>query len=298
MITTPQSLADSQQQALASTRASHRMLRPCILTVLWLSLVAGASYSQSLPQLTPLSPAAAFALKSENSGVSTYIKFVNAYGAKVDIYWINYNGQAVFFGSLDPGQSVVQQTYLTHPWVIYDQALGSPIVGFLPGEQEAEAFIAKPAAHPSAPSDERPLAVRIGDAFLKPAQRGRDILLHLHFLADYRGHELLKVIALPEEHQYMLIYRFWWGQDGITDVGFLFNLDGRLQSLQVMSTNAQLSPPFMLASASIKLVGKSIVEYYREKMNKLEQKTLEWLVDNADAKALLEWRLKFAQSIE
>jgi hypothetical protein len=298
-MTTPlRHLFNFHKRTLPSTHAWHRLLMSFILTVLLLNLTAGVSYSQSLPQLTPLSPTATFALKSANSAVSTYVKFVNAYGAKVDIYWINFSGQVVLFDSLDPGQSYVQQTYLSHPWIIYDHASGSPIVGFLPAEQEAEAFITKPAIPSSTPSDERPLAVRVADAFLKPEQRGRDILSHLHFLADYHGHELLKVVALPEERQYMLIYRFWWYQDGITDVGFLFDLNGKLQHLQVMSTNAQWSPPFTIANGSLKVLGKFIAEKYKDRMNKLEHETLEWIIDNADSKTLLEWRLKLAQSVE
>jgi hypothetical protein len=298
MTTLPRYLLKFQNHTFPSAHARHRVLTPFILTVLVLSLTTGVSDSQSLPQLTPLSPAATLALKSANSGVPTYVRFVNAYGAKVDIYWIDYSGQAVLFGSLGPGQSYVQQTYSTHPWIIYDQAGGSPIVGFLPADQAAEALITKPTIHSDPPSDERPLAVRVADAFLKPEARGRDILSHLHFLADYHGHELLKVVALPEERQYMLIYRFWWYKDGITDVGFFFDSNGKFQRLQVMYTNAQWSPPFTIANGSLKVIGKFIVEQYKDKMNKLAHETLEWLIGHADAKDLLEWRLKFAQSVE
>jgi VHL beta domain len=116
---------------------SQRVLQLVVLIVTT-SVVARA---QTLPLLTPMTPSATLALESQNGNTSTYIEFVNDSGVGVVVYWINYTGQLVFYAFLAPGQSYVQQTYLTHPWLIYDQATGLPIVGFLPIAQEAEALI-------------------------------------------------------------------------------------------------------------------------------------------------------------
>lgn len=40
--------------------------------------------------------------------------------AQPTIFWLDYNGQRVLYNTLAPGQSYVQQTFLTHPWVIAD----------------------------------------------------------------------------------------------------------------------------------------------------------------------------------
>ncbi len=49
------------------------------------------------------------------------IQFVNASTTlSFQVFWLDYNGNRVFYATLGPGQSYVQQTFLTHPWVIAD----------------------------------------------------------------------------------------------------------------------------------------------------------------------------------
>jgi hypothetical protein len=36
------------------------------------------------------------------------------------VFGLDYNGNRVLYAPLSPGQSFVQQTFLTHPWVIAD----------------------------------------------------------------------------------------------------------------------------------------------------------------------------------
>jgi hypothetical protein len=140
-------------------------------------------------------------------------------------------------------------------------------------------------------------AVRIADQFLKTARLGREILQYLHFGTAYHGHDLLRVVDLPEEQQYMLVYRYRWADDGVTDVGFLCDRSGQVQHVEVMSTNALLSQPFFAANLSRKILGAVIVEELKDKMSKWERKSLEWLIENADAHMLLEWRLRLGQSV-
>jgi hypothetical protein len=125
------------------------LLVPAILAGLLAGLTGQVAYPEPLPFLTPLSPAETLTLESQNGNTPTYIEFVNNYGSTVVVDWINYTGQLVFYTFLESGASYVQQTYLTHPWIIYDQATGLPIVGFLPIAQEAEALIIKPAINDS-----------------------------------------------------------------------------------------------------------------------------------------------------
>jgi hypothetical protein len=46
------------------------------------------------------------------------IDFVNHYGFAVDVYWMDYGGSRVFYKTLGGRGSYVQDTYLTHPWLI------------------------------------------------------------------------------------------------------------------------------------------------------------------------------------
>lgn len=124
---------------------SFRQLGPAILVVLLASLTVNAGYTEPLPFLTPLSPEATLALKSQNGDTPAIIDFANDYGAPVVLYWVNYTGQLVFYAVLEPEAVRIQYTFLTHPWIVYDQATGLPIEGFLPIAQEAAALITKPA---------------------------------------------------------------------------------------------------------------------------------------------------------
>jgi hypothetical protein len=59
-------------------------------------------------------------IRSVEGKNSTYVNFVNRGNKTVRTYWINYQGQRIFYSQLEPGESYRQQTYLTHPWVITD----------------------------------------------------------------------------------------------------------------------------------------------------------------------------------
>jgi hypothetical protein len=81
-------------------------------------------------------------LKSLEGNVTTSVQFQNQTTGtgNVYVYWINYAGQRVFYNSLTPNQSYVQQTYLTHPWVVTDGA-NNCLGIWLPTESPDTAFI-------------------------------------------------------------------------------------------------------------------------------------------------------------
>jgi len=53
---------------------------------------------------------------------STAINFVNASSITENVYWRDYTGMRVLYRTLAPGQSFVQGTFLTHPWVVTDSS--------------------------------------------------------------------------------------------------------------------------------------------------------------------------------
>jgi Tol biopolymer transport system component len=56
--------------------------------------------------------------RSTSGDTPTSITFNNVSGRTVDVYWLDYEGNRVYYNTLAPGQGYTQQTYLTHPWVI------------------------------------------------------------------------------------------------------------------------------------------------------------------------------------
>jgi len=47
------------------------------------------------------------------------ILFTNNSDTEVDILWLNYEGEEVYYNSLKPGESYEQASYFSHPWVVY-----------------------------------------------------------------------------------------------------------------------------------------------------------------------------------
>src|SRR5205823_3960011 len=93
-------------------------------------------HSSPLPRLScSLEPT----LHSIEGNVATSIQFTNNTGGPLNVYWISYQGQRVFyrggpFAALGAEQSYTQGTYITHPWIITDVATNSCLGIWLPTE--------------------------------------------------------------------------------------------------------------------------------------------------------------------
>ncbi|KAF9052573.1 von Hippel-Lindau disease tumor suppressor, beta/alpha domain-containing protein [Rhodocollybia butyracea] len=56
------------------------------------------------------------------------------------LYWINFQGNLVYYYTLGTGQEVRMNTYVTHPWVIRDGSSRTVVV-FLPRRTASRAVI-------------------------------------------------------------------------------------------------------------------------------------------------------------
>jgi hypothetical protein len=86
-------------------------------------------------------PSTMVGLHSINSDVATSIFFDNTLSFGVNVYWLDYSGNEVFYAFLDGGQGYTQGTYVTHPWLIRDAGTNDALVGFLPTADASEADI-------------------------------------------------------------------------------------------------------------------------------------------------------------
>lgn len=59
-------------------------------------------------------------LRSEGTKTPASIGFVNTGSRTLRVYWLNHDGNRVLYGTLENGQVLGLQTFLTHPWVIAD----------------------------------------------------------------------------------------------------------------------------------------------------------------------------------
>src|SRR5260370_4183237 len=119
------------------------------ITYFWLIAIicfwrAAWTLAADPPSLRPLAPDYVRWLKSKTSNAQTTVNFITRTDDPVDVYWVNYEGNLVFYQHLASGESWVVQTYVTHPWAIYDDNIPSRGVGFLPIETAAQAVIRKP----------------------------------------------------------------------------------------------------------------------------------------------------------
>ena len=105
------------------------------------SLPAAASFQK----LSPLPGCDEKGLRSLDGSVPTYIRFDNYLGEEVNLFWINYEGVRVYYASLQPGRSMLQETYVTHPWVVMKKSAtadpGQCVAIFQPASQPGVAEI-------------------------------------------------------------------------------------------------------------------------------------------------------------
>lgn len=86
------------------------------LSLIALMFVMGATAAQAAGKRCPEERS----LRSHDSKLNTKVTFVNPTGGSARIYWLNYQGRREFYKTLNPGESFVQDTYATHPWVVTD----------------------------------------------------------------------------------------------------------------------------------------------------------------------------------
>ena len=64
----------------------------------------------------PPAPVKARPLRSRDAARPTQVEFIN-HGKEIKtIYWLNYEGRRVYYARLQPGDSYIQKTYVSHPW--------------------------------------------------------------------------------------------------------------------------------------------------------------------------------------
>ena len=62
--------------------------------------------------------------RSLNAEFSTVVNFHNKSSRRVQVIWLDYQGQPVWYRDLRPGKAYSQQTYVTHPWMCVESDSG------------------------------------------------------------------------------------------------------------------------------------------------------------------------------
>ena len=57
-------------------------------------------------------------IRSKQGEIKTSIKFTNHLQENVKVLWVDYEGNEVLYKTLEPDKSYIQQTFVTHPWIV------------------------------------------------------------------------------------------------------------------------------------------------------------------------------------
>jgi von Hippel-Lindau disease tumor supressor len=67
-------------------------------------------------------------IRSKHSMFRSFVRFINNTDRKVDVIWINFEGQHVKYKTLPPGAFFDANTYATHPWLFIDSETQDKLV--------------------------------------------------------------------------------------------------------------------------------------------------------------------------
>jgi hypothetical protein len=76
-------------------------------------------------------------LHSVDSVKSTEVIFFNQSTVPIRTYWLDFEGKRIFRSEIRPGDSFVQQTYVTHPWVVTNSSTRDCVAIFQPDSSAA-----------------------------------------------------------------------------------------------------------------------------------------------------------------
>lgn len=62
--------------------------------------------------------------RSLNSQHESFVKFINTTPHTITLYWMDYQGQAISYGDLSPGDYREINTFHTHPWIFVNKETG------------------------------------------------------------------------------------------------------------------------------------------------------------------------------
>jgi hypothetical protein len=60
------------------------------------------------------------AMRSTSGGTKSLVIFNNKTAQRLQIYWLDYNGQRKSYGMIAPFSARPMETYATHPWLLVD----------------------------------------------------------------------------------------------------------------------------------------------------------------------------------
>lgn len=89
----------------------------------------------------PVKLRAQWDIKSLDCRTETFIMFSNDTDVVMDLWWVDYVGQEIYYASINPWTTHMQPSYATHPWVVRDHISQNPVLMLVAGSQPALAVV-------------------------------------------------------------------------------------------------------------------------------------------------------------
>ncbi|KAK6540252.1 hypothetical protein TWF694_009067 [Orbilia ellipsospora] len=84
--------------------------------------------------IQPIHPDNERGSKSVSSDRPTKVYFINNRASAVHLWWLNYEGERVSYGTVAGNGDVKEMnTYVTHPWVVIDESTDEVLGIYHPG---------------------------------------------------------------------------------------------------------------------------------------------------------------------
>jgi hypothetical protein len=109
-------------------------MRRALLGV-FLAAVSSSAYAQN--ELRDVGCAAESGLHAVDDKTVTEVTFFNQSPTPIRTYWLDEQGNRNFGSEIRPGDSYVQQTYVTRPWVVTKTAAKTCVAIFQPDAKSA-----------------------------------------------------------------------------------------------------------------------------------------------------------------
>jgi hypothetical protein len=110
-------------------------MRRALLAALLAALSSSTAYAQN--ELRDVGCAAESGLRAVDEKTMTEVTFFNQSPAPIRTYRLDGQGNRKFGAEIRPGDSYVQQTYVTHPWVVTKTTAKTCVAIFQPDAKSA-----------------------------------------------------------------------------------------------------------------------------------------------------------------
>ncbi|KAF3923472.1 hypothetical protein ABW21_db0208168 [Orbilia brochopaga] len=91
--------------------------------------------------IQPIHPDNEAGSRSVKGDHAVKVIFINNRESAVRLWWLDYTGKRVDYGTVVKGEIREQETYITHPWVVVDESSKSVLGIYHPGPRTGRVIL-------------------------------------------------------------------------------------------------------------------------------------------------------------